>query len=324
MLTSNLKELHDKDQQQLEQAMIGCQINNPAPESEQNQDDFFDQAKLQDKMQKLCMILSHDATKLTLACKPPRKPEDASKMIDEMSNTLYRIVGFYYDIPSNHGNTPTSINTFRKAYRSMVDGLLRGTISLLISFMDKSAAPTHSSPFMLSTAALWETCKSASSLPSDNQQAVANEWKLLMETLADAKNETDNMKSSADDHDNVATAAIDDDFFDDEMDLDLEVDPVVAKKCVSLVGLTQLLFQKIQKRCIFSDALMLEGEEVMELVDVMVSKAYDLDPEDMVPVMQDYVNKVDGLIQVALSASGQENDVVWFKMCATKLSTIIA
>ncbi|CAO3599737.1 unnamed protein product [Absidia cylindrospora] len=206
----------------------------------------------------------------------------------------------------------------------MVDGLLRGAISLFISFMDKSAAPTHSSPFMLSTAALWETCKSASSLPSDNQQAVANEWKLLMETLADAKSETDTMKSSADDQDNVATATIDDDIFDDDMDLDLEVDPVVAKKCVSLVGLTQLLFQKIQKRCIFSDALMLEGEGVMELVDVMVSKAYDLDPEDMVPVMQDYINKVDGLIQVALSASGHENDAVWFKMCATKLSSIIS
>ncbi|CAO3599736.1 unnamed protein product [Absidia cylindrospora] len=56
MLTSNLKELHDKDQQQLEQAMIGCKINDAAPE--QNRDDSFDQAKLQDKMQKLCMILS--------------------------------------------------------------------------------------------------------------------------------------------------------------------------------------------------------------------------------------------------------------------------
>jgi hypothetical protein len=233
-----------------------------------------------------------------------------------MSNTLYRIIGFYYDIPSSgRKNHHLDIDTYRKAYQNLVDGLLRGAISLFVSFMDPAKAPpsTSSSPFMLSTAALWETCKSASSLPANNQQAVSNEWKALMETLTDAKNETEEMKHSSNSDLDDGITEDDSTAFDDDMDLDVEVDPGVAKKCSSLVGLTHLLFQKILKRCTLSDKLMIEGQTIVEQVDVMVSKAYDLDPEDMTPVMEEYVQKIDSLIQVA-STSGQENDAIWFKV----------
>jgi hypothetical protein len=234
----------------------------------------------------------------------------------EMSNTLYRIIGFYYDIPSSgKENHQLNINTYRKAYQCLVDGLLRGVISLLVSFMDPAKAPpsTSSSPFMLSTAALWETCKSASSLPATNRQAVFNEWKALMETLTDAKNETDEMERSSSSDLGNGNAENDTTAFDDDMDLDVEVDAGVAKKCASLVGLTHLLFQKILKRCTLSDKLMTEGQAIVEQVDVMVSKAYDLDPEDMKPVMEEYVQKINSLIQVA-STCGQENDAIWFKV----------
>lgn len=233
-----------------------------------------------------------------------------------MSNTLYRIIGFYYDIPSSgKENHQLDIKTYRKAYQNLVDGLLRGTISLFVSFMDLAKAPpsTSSSPFMLSTAALWETCKSASSLPANNQQAVFNEWKTLMETLSDAKNETKEMEHSSNSDLDSGITEDDSTVFDDDMDLDMEVDPGVAKKCASLVGLTHLLFQKILKRCTLSDRLMIEGQVIVEQVDVMVSKAYDLDPEDMTPVMEGYVQKVNSLIKVA-SISGQENDALWFEV----------
>ncbi|KAI8099269.1 uncharacterized protein BX664DRAFT_320889 [Halteromyces radiatus] len=326
MLTSNLQELYNKDMddrrqlEQIQKDMAKCQVKDDS-----TKESSFDQDKLRDTMQKLCVILSHDATKLTLACKPPRKPQDAIKMVDEMSNTLYRIVGFYYDIPLNG---QYMINTYRKAYKTFIDRLLRGAISLLVSFMDSDRAAacssSSSSSFMLSTAALWETCKSASHLPANNQQAVAAEWKVLLETLDDVKNETNDMVprdgEMNDDHDSGIAADEED---EDDMAMDMDVDPQVARQCVSLVGLTYLLFQKIQKRCTFSDSLLAQGKAVAEEVDVMVSKAYDLEPEEMVVVMQEYVNKVDSLIKVASNASNQENDSVWFNMCATKLSAII-
>ncbi|KAI8329458.1 hypothetical protein BC941DRAFT_442871 [Chlamydoabsidia padenii] len=327
LLASNLKELYDKEQEELENAMTNVSIS-----SVNNLQDDFDGAKLQDNMQKLCMIISHDATKLTLACKPPRKPEEAIKMIDAISNTIYRLVGFYYDIPSSCKVSQTlDIATYRKAYQNITDGILRGALSLFVSFMDPEKVPTSTSstPFMLSTAALWETCKSASSLPANNKEAVSNEWKSLIETLVDAKNETEDMKLSSNnensDHLDSGIAAVDDDnLFDDDMDLDVEVDTEVARKCTSLVGLTCLLFQKIQKRCIFTDVLVIEGRDIVEQVDIMVSKAYDLEPNDMTPVMENYVEKVNSLIRIAHTSSSQENDAVWFKMCATKLSGILA
>ncbi|KAG1240718.1 hypothetical protein G6F68_017389 [Rhizopus microsporus] len=73
--------------------------------------DEFDTAGFQEKMVNLGKVLSHDATKFTLSCKPPRKVSDAIRMIQEVSNTVYRIVGFYNTIPDKVGKV------FKNAYR---------------------------------------------------------------------------------------------------------------------------------------------------------------------------------------------------------------
>ncbi|KAI9304074.1 Grap2 and cyclin-D-interacting-domain-containing protein, partial [Cunninghamella echinulata] len=260
----------------------------------------FDEKKLQDTMQKLCTILSHDATKLTLACKPPRKPQDAIKMVDEMNNTLYRIIGFYYDIPV------TNIQTYRKAYKNMVDQLIRGAISLLSSFMDEKRQ-REPLPFMLSTAALWEVCKASCQLPIDNKQAILIEWKALLDQLKDVKNETEDMIDE-----NIQDNKEENDDYDND-DFETSVDGIIGKKCGLLVSLTQLLFQKIQKRCSLSDTLLDQGQLITEEVDIMVSKAYDLERDEMITVMKTFASKVSRLIEIAALNSDRENES-WFKV----------
>ncbi|CAO3640838.1 unnamed protein product [Cunninghamella blakesleeana] len=229
-----------------------------------------------------------------------------------MNNTLFRIIGFYYDIPV------TNIQTYRKAYKNTVDQLIRGAISLLSSFMDDKRQ-REPLPFMLSTAALWEICKSAYQLPINNKQAILNEWKGLLDQLKDVKSETEDMiqtdidNSKDNDNDN------DNDSYDD---FKADVDEITAKKCGLLVGLTQLLFQKIQKRCSLSDSILNQGRIIVEEVDIVVSKAYDMEKDEMHVVMKTFTDKVSKLIELASSNSDDENKD-WFKMCNKKYVDII-
>ncbi|CAO3647680.1 unnamed protein product [Cunninghamella echinulata] len=304
LLLSNLNELNSNDndiQQNLKQLKL--------EDKKSLESATFDEKKLQDTMQKLCTILSHDATKLTLACKPPRKPQDAIKMVDEINNTLYRIIGFYYDIPV------TNIQTYRKAYKNMVGQLIRGAISLLSSFMDEKCQ-REPLPFMLSTAALWEICKSSCQLPIDNKQAILIEWKALLDQLKDVKNETEDMIDE-----NIQNKKEENGDYDND-DFGANVDGTIAKKCGLLVSLTQLLFQKIQKRCSLSDAVLNQGQIITEEVDIMVSKAYDLGRDEMVAVMKIFASKVGKLIEIAAFNSDHENEN-WFKMCNKKYTDII-
>ncbi|ORX51310.1 hypothetical protein DM01DRAFT_1337357 [Hesseltinella vesiculosa] len=285
-------------------------------ESKRADDQAFDSAALQEKMKKLCLVLSHDATKFTLACKPPRKPQEGLRMLQEFTNTMLRLIGFFYDIPAE---ASSDLIAYRKAYKSLVDKLLRNSVSLLSTFLDDDHRldTGSSASFMLPTAAFWEVCKSSpAKLPKDNQQAVAFEWNDLLEILADAKKEAEEMGQSTDKDSGVISDG------DEDSDFDIEVDPSVAKRCVLFASLTRMLFQKIQKRCRLSDQLLKQGTIVTEETDVLISKAYDMEPSEMKQVMEHYITAVRKLIDVGQLASDEENKE-WFTMCYAKYDEIL-
>ncbi|KAI8144945.1 Grap2 and cyclin-D-interacting-domain-containing protein [Fennellomyces sp. T-0311] len=273
-------------------------------------DPEFDTKHMNDTIAKLSKVLSHDATKLTLACKPPRKPEDGIKMIDEISNTFFRLLGFYNTIPIQAGKA------YKLAYRAVIRELLLGQISLCNSFSDKPK-----SGFMVPTAVLWETCKAMETqLPADNRAAVLKQWKSMQETLNDAKAEV---------HD-VADGNGGGGF--DEEDEDEEMSPeqiAVAKRCAQLVDLAVFICVKIERRCIkeadieLCDQLADAGHALANETDDLVSQLYDSDPETIrTKHIKAYVAKASALIQIAQKVSLPEEHEKWFEMCAKKLQEL--
>ncbi|KAG0174294.1 hypothetical protein DFQ28_002668 [Apophysomyces sp. BC1034] len=255
----------------------------------------FDSVKHQDTMVKLSKILAHDATKLTLACKPPRKPEDAIKMIQEISNTFYRIVGFHHTIPSEAGKI------YKATYATMLRGLLQGAMSLCGSFMT-----TKPSSFMVPTAVLWETCKEMErSAPADNKVAVRRKWVSMRELVMDAKSEVLEIAEE-------------------------ETERRAAKQCADLVSLTTLLFQKIERRSIpdsksmtWLDRVCESGQTVADEVDVLVSQLYDTEDDSIMhaPLLK-FVDCVTELVDI-VQEDAKDEHAKWFEMCMVKVNSIV-
>ena len=209
---------------------------------------------------KLAKVLSHDATKFTIACKPPRKPTDGIRMVDEMSNTFFRIVGFYNTIPASAGQQ------YRDTYRKAIRDLLMGALSLWHTFRDDDDGK-----FMVPTAALWETCKMMeTSLPANNQAAVIAQWKDMQATMEDAKQEVHDLAEGQDE------------------DIEPEMKPVAAQ-CAKLVDLAVFVSTKIERRCLrqtkdvkICDQFYIKSSALADETDVVVSQLYDVDdPEEM-------------------------------------------
>ncbi|KAI9498818.1 hypothetical protein BDB00DRAFT_799635 [Zychaea mexicana] len=271
-------------------------------------DPEFDTKDMQEKISKLGKVLSHDATKLTLACKSPRKPADGIKMITEISNTFFRLVGFYNTIPKQAGKT------YKEAFRAAVRDTLLGQIALCNSFSDEPKKE-----FMVPTAVLWETCKMMETqMPVDNRAAVLKQWKTMQETLADAKSEV---------HD---VADGDAGGFDDDEDEEMSPEQIaVAKQCAQLVDLVVFIYVKIERRCIkeadclLCDQLADAGRVLGDETDVLVSQLYDSDAETIrAKYIKEYVDKALALIQAAQKVSLPEEHAKWFEMCSKKLQEI--
>ncbi|KAI9317023.1 hypothetical protein BX666DRAFT_135060 [Dichotomocladium elegans] len=264
-------------------------------------DTAFDTEKMKDTVSKLAKVLSHDATKLTLACKPPRKPAEGIKMISEMSNTFYRLVGFYNTIPNTAGNE------YKLQYRAAIRDALAGALALCQTFRTDQT-------FMVSTAELWETCKAMeTAMPANNQEAVLRKWKEMVVLMNDAKSEVHGLVSG-EEHD------------EDEEALD-EDQVEVAKKVAKLVDLCILACTKIERRCIREvtaeacDAILELGIALGDETDVVVSQIYDADREEMKQHMNTYVSCALELIALAQKNTTEEH-AKWFEMCKLKIKEI--
>ncbi|KAI8388073.1 uncharacterized protein BYT42DRAFT_558856 [Radiomyces spectabilis] len=271
--------------------------------------DKFDPARQQDIMAKLGILLSHNATKFSLACKPPRQPQDAIRMVKEMSDTIYRLIGFYQEIPLNAGKV------YHATYRRKVQELLRATHHLCQTFLPEDKKEKAS--FMVPTATLWDLCKTLNGLPASNARAVIQEWKLLMDTLKDCKEEVHNVVDNGVD-----------DFEGEEDAVPLEGEALkVAKRCAQLVDVTVFLFRKIEKCFDKQDVTWLDnvydqGKRVTDEADVLVSEIYDAEPNEMEGAVKQYAQHVTDLIQIAQEAINGA-DAKIFEMCKTKLNEII-
>ena len=266
----------------------------------------FDAKDMNTTLANLGKILSHDATKLTIACKPPRKPMDGIKMITEISNTFYRLLGFYHTIP-----TELSGKAYKEAYRTAIRDLLLGQISLCNSFIHEDERDKKKQ-FMVPTAVLWETCKLLETqMPKDNRGAVLKQWKTMHETVSDAKSEVHEVADGN-------AEGFDEDEDDEEWD---EEQLKVAKQCAQLVDLIIFVYVKVERRCIkeadqnVCDELAEAGQQLTDETDVLVSQIYDSEPDVIrSKYIKEYVDKALKLIKVAQKISLPEEHSKWFEV----------
>lgn len=262
-------------------------------------------------------ILSHNATKFTLSCKPPRKPVDAIHMISEVSNTLYRIVGFYNTVPTTAGKI------YKEAYKATVRDLLQGVISLCYSFMDKEneEETRKKVSYMVPTAALWDACKEIDGLPKSNKEAVLAAWKSITATLKDAKTEVHEIASGQD----ASEGYDDNEEGDDETDLS-EEELEVAKQIAKLVDMAVFVMQKIERRCIreaefcpvqWLDEIYTSARKLVDETDVLVSQIYDEDVMTMKEEVKKYIECSKEVVKIAKQHTPEEH-LEWFSMCENK------
>lgn len=240
-------------------------------------------------------------------------------MISELSNTLYRLVGFYNTIPKSSGKV------YKASYRSMVREVLYGIISLCSTFMTEESKKEAAPSFMVSTAAVWETCKEMELLPKSNKDAVLASFKTLQETIKDAKSEVHDIINGQDKSEGFDGG----DSEDEATDLS-EEELEVAKQCAKLVDMAVFVLQKINQRCIrenpnpstlWLDDIFDLAQELIDETDVLVSQIYDEDVPTMKQQVAKYTEVSRKLVQLAKQQAAEEH-AAWFAMCENKYDSM--
>lgn len=242
-------------------------------------------------------------------------------MVSEVSNTLYRLVGFFNTVPITSGKV------YKDAYRSSCRELLQGIISLSSTFMSKENADETRKKvsFMVPTAALWDSCKDMAHLPKNNKEAVLNAWKSLNETLKDAKSEVHEIIAGED----KSEGFDDNEEEDDETDLS-EEEMEVAKQCAKLVDMTVFIMQKIERRCIresencpvqWLDDVYEHARKLVDETDILVSQIYDEDAVTMKEEVKKYIECAKKVVSIAKQNTAEEH-LEWFSMCENKYDSM--
>ncbi|CAO3630419.1 unnamed protein product [Mucor fragilis] len=236
-------------------------------------------------------------------------------MISQVSNTVYRIVGFYNTVPSHSGKM------YKAAYRSTIRDLLHGIVSLCTSFMSEEDKKQHQMSYMVPTAALWESCKDMEKLPKSNKEAVLAAWAHLQATLKDAKSEVHDITSGQD----TSEGFDDNEEEDEETDLG-EEEMEVARQCAKLVDMAVFVLQKIERRCIreteqpstqWLDDMYDSAQQLVDETDMLVSQIYDEDAATMRQAVDKYIQQSKAVVQLAKQQAAEEH-AAWFAMCENK------
>ncbi|KAM8995628.1 cyclin-D1-binding protein 1 isoform 1-T1 [Ara ararauna] len=129
-------------------------------------------------------VTSQEATKLSLAfSRPPlTSAEDCQKLSDDVQNAILAVATVYYWLPKGQGTT------LRKMVRDATTEVVQGMIQLTEAIL---SAPLESlsQKQLVSTGGVWEACEQVSSLPRDNQAAVASTLAACLGVVKDALEE---------------------------------------------------------------------------------------------------------------------------------------
>ncbi|POG62964.1 hypothetical protein GLOIN_2v1690751 [Rhizophagus irregularis DAOM 181602=DAOM 197198] len=289
--------------------LVGYLKETNSPKTLQSHENVDGEAIVND-LGKLGIILADNATKVTIACKPPCIPISAIPTIEAMGETLFRISGYIESIPISTGKTLIQI------IKSTTEEILFDSAALANSFLDEPVDPSiiTSKGYLISTGVVWEACDRFNNLPKSNKQAVITKWEERLELLKDAILE---IKKLLDQEDNQGDEDDGwDEIFGESLDLPTynssnEKEETDGNR--SLTKINQTLDQYMDLCKLISDA-----------ADELGTSLYP--PQDSMAI-ESKVNDISlhsqELIKVILPFASQE-DVNWFNACDTQFKNILA
>ncbi|KAI8576365.1 hypothetical protein K450DRAFT_257418 [Umbelopsis ramanniana AG] len=282
-------------------------------------DPNFDSIKFKAIMAGLGKILSSDATKLTLACKPPCKTSDMKPMVKGMQETVKRISGFVDTIP------PTSGRTYLEHIQKLARSAFTASISLCKSLAEAEDA-SKIDQILKTTGSVWDVCKSfESQVASNNREAVEKQWKGVSEMVADAQEELQDFiaEQNADDNEEEE----EDDGWGDIMENGTKMTPEqleACKKTFNMIKMTSMVLKKVQLRFIATasndaetniwlDDLSRAGSTVSDQIDIVASSFYEEDA-NLKDYIASFVASALSLITIVETRVKEDEHVRWFQV----------
>ncbi|GBC33680.2 cyclin-D1-binding protein 1 [Rhizophagus irregularis DAOM 181602=DAOM 197198] len=224
--------------------LVGYLKETNSPKTLQSHENVDGEAIVND-LGKLGIILADNATKVTIACKPPCIPISAIPTIEAMGETLFRISGYIESIPISTGKTLIQI------IKSTTEEILFDSAALANSFLDEPVDPSiiTSKGYLISTGVVWEACDRFNNLPKSNKQAVITKWEERLELLKDAILE---IKKLLDQEDNQGDEDDGwDEIFGESINVTLSTkEKEIVELSLKLFDLVKRLFNKTLKRYI--------------------------------------------------------------------------
>ncbi|XP_068006237.1 cyclin-D1-binding protein 1 [Melanerpes formicivorus] len=144
----------------------------------------FEPSRFWDALGQAFKVTSQEATKLSLAFSrsPLTSAEDCQKLGDDVQSAILAVATVYYWLPKSQGTT------LRKMVRDATTEVVEGMIQLIETILS-SPLESLSQEQLISTAGVWEACEQVSSLPRDNQAAVASALAACLGVVKDAVKE---------------------------------------------------------------------------------------------------------------------------------------
>ncbi|KAF9419303.1 hypothetical protein BGZ76_004268 [Entomortierella beljakovae] len=321
----------------VEQLNSKLNINDQQQNQQDQQEEAWDGESFGVKLANLGQLLSNDATKATLACKPPAEPKSVIAMVNAFGETCFRLAGFIDSIP-----VKVAGQTYKREIQSLANDIFFAVAGLMNEFLDikdekviqlqqqklavkpisdnnNNNPPRSSKPaaaagtdekddaYLMKAGIVWEACSNFEKASRSNRQAVAKKWGDIILTLEDASSEVqemidsnDSKKDDEDDDSEDGSGSDSDDSWNDDEKM-TEEEKQMSVRTNSLLKLTRLLFKKLQQRCLDATPTLTvvpSNSETQETSTTPSSDTITLKPSDLARMWDQLYDRAQGIVDL--------------------------
>lgn len=227
----------------------------------------FDAETFWSEMEKIFKVISHEATKISLAfCGSPAPADkECVSLFSQAEKAILALVSLFYTLPASRGLR--LIKSTKETILSLLDSMRE----LIFNIQEGCAGNQQQ---LQSTGTVWQDANVFASMPKNDKDAVVKELRTCSQLIKDALEE-------------IEEAIEGDGVLDDLCDFDegeeeegrvqwTEADKALTKPCVGLIKTTKSLLKKTTE-CVQSNGQTQQPMEIQEL-DKLAELAERLSP----------------------------------------------
>ncbi|XP_061188457.1 cyclin-D1-binding protein 1 homolog [Saccostrea echinata] len=232
--------------------------------SSHREDGELNADKLWSRMENVFKIISHEATKISLAFSgsPVPSEKECTSLFSSAEQATLALVSVFYSLPTSQGLRLKK--STKEAILSLLDSLRE-----LISSIHEGCRGNQQQ--LQSTGAVWQDADVFSTIPKNNKEAVIHELKISSQLIRDALTELEQA---------IEEGGSSDGLFGSEGEEEgpqwTELDKTVTKPCVGLIKTTKSLLKKTME-CVQTNGQTQQSTEIQEL-DKLADLAERLSP----------------------------------------------